>query len=188
MRLAPALILALVIAAFAACTAPSARAQSGGAYHLEWNTLGGGGQTFAAGGAYSLGGTTGQADAGALAGGSYTLAGGFWQAGAAITDDVEPGDAATPLKFAARLTGANPFRGTTALQFDLPKAHHTSVALFGVDGRLVRRLIDGPRGAGRHTAFWDGADSDGRQVGPGMYFAKVQAGGSQTTLRLVRVR
>ena len=37
-----------------------------------------GGYTFSAGGAYSLGGTIGQADAGVMSGGTYTLVGGFW--------------------------------------------------------------------------------------------------------------
>jgi hypothetical protein len=53
-------------------------AQSGGGYNLEWNTIDGGGHTFSSGGSYSLGGTLGQPDAGALSGGAYTLSGGFW--------------------------------------------------------------------------------------------------------------
>ncbi len=54
------------------------RAQSGGAYDLTWNVVGGGGAPFATGLAYSLGGTIAQPDAGALSGGAYTLAVGFW--------------------------------------------------------------------------------------------------------------
>ncbi|MBC7231942.1 MAG: hypothetical protein H5T68_01680 [Chloroflexi bacterium] len=57
-----------------------ALAQSGG-YDLTWSTIDGGGYTWSEGGAYSLGGTVGQADAGALSGGGYTLAGGFWGGG-----------------------------------------------------------------------------------------------------------
>lgn len=47
-------------------------------YELSWHTFDGGGATFSAGGAYSLGGSIGQADAGAMSGGSYSLIGGFW--------------------------------------------------------------------------------------------------------------
>ncbi|MCI0474659.1 MAG: hypothetical protein L0Y55_00270 [Anaerolineales bacterium] len=50
-------------------------------YELSWWTVDGGGATFSTGGAYSLGGTIGQADAGALSGGSYALSGGFWYGG-----------------------------------------------------------------------------------------------------------
>ena len=57
-------------------------AQSGGGYDLSWSTVDGGGWTFSSGGAYSVGGTAGQPDAGLLSGGSYTLGGGFWGGGA----------------------------------------------------------------------------------------------------------
>ena len=57
---------------------PRAFSQSGGAYDLSWHTNDGGGTTSAAGGAYSLGGTIGQPDAGAASGGAYALTGGFW--------------------------------------------------------------------------------------------------------------
>ncbi|MGC8960357.1 MAG: hypothetical protein ACP5OO_11345 [Chloroflexia bacterium] len=60
-----------------------ALAQSGDGYDLSWNTVDGGGYTWSTGGGYTLGGTVGQADAGALSGGAYTLAGGFWGGGAA---------------------------------------------------------------------------------------------------------
>jgi uncharacterized membrane protein len=71
-------LLLAVVTLIARDSAPAA-AQSGGGYDLTWNTTDGGG-TFATGGNYSLGGTIGQADAGALAGGGYTLIGGFWGA------------------------------------------------------------------------------------------------------------
>lgn len=57
---------------------PQAIAQTGGVYDLSWHTNDGGGTTSAAGGAYSLGGTVGQPDAGDASGGAYALTGGFW--------------------------------------------------------------------------------------------------------------
>ena len=47
-------------------------------YDLSWWTVDGGGATFSTGGGYTLGGSVGQPDAGALSGGDYTLLGGFW--------------------------------------------------------------------------------------------------------------
>jgi hypothetical protein len=68
--LLPALILLLVSITLAQ-----------GGYDGSWWTVdGGGGQS--SGGGYTLIGTSGQADAGALlSGGNYTLAGGFWGVG-----------------------------------------------------------------------------------------------------------
>jgi hypothetical protein len=48
-------------------------------YDLSWWTVDGGGYTFSTGDGYSLGGTAGQPDAGALAGNGYVVAGGFWR-------------------------------------------------------------------------------------------------------------
>ncbi len=78
-RLSKILLALLVL--FALTTSASivpASAQSGGGYDLTWNSIDGGGAMFSTGGAYSLGGTIGQADAGTMSGGSYTLNGGFW--------------------------------------------------------------------------------------------------------------
>jgi len=78
------LIAVIAVVLVLSVGASLALAQSGGSYDLTWNTVDGGGATFSTGGSYSLGGTIGQADAGALSGGSYALAGGFW-AGVAAT-------------------------------------------------------------------------------------------------------
>jgi len=57
-------------------------------YNISWHTIdGGGGQS--SGGAYSLTGTVGQPDAGAMAGGDYELLGGFWPGGPLCLVDFE---------------------------------------------------------------------------------------------------
>jgi hypothetical protein len=73
------LLAVLLIGALAVImAAPGASSQVGGQYDLSWNSVDGGGITFASGGNYMLGGTIGAADAGAMQGGAYTLSGGFW--------------------------------------------------------------------------------------------------------------
>jgi hypothetical protein len=59
---------------------PAALAQP---FTIDWWTVDGGGASVQAGGTFSLGGTTGQPDAGpSMSGGTFTLSGGFWAAGA----------------------------------------------------------------------------------------------------------
>lgn len=69
--------------ALTALTTAAALAQN---YDLSWNTMDGGGATFSSGGAFSLGATIGQPDAGPsngpMTGGAFTLVGGFWPAAA----------------------------------------------------------------------------------------------------------
>src|SRR5881396_96795 len=57
-----------------AVTSTAALAQS---YSIDWFTIDGGGGT-SAGGVYSVSGTIGQPDAGAMSGGNFSLTGGFW--------------------------------------------------------------------------------------------------------------
>jgi hypothetical protein len=71
-------LVGLILLGVLLTAAGGALAQSGGGYDLRWNTVDGGGITFATGGSYRLGGTIGQADAGLMTGGVYTLSGGFW--------------------------------------------------------------------------------------------------------------
>jgi hypothetical protein len=54
-----------------------AYAQSGDGYNLTWSTSGGG---MSSGGGFSLTGSIGQPDAGAMSGSGYRLSGGFWNA------------------------------------------------------------------------------------------------------------
>jgi hypothetical protein len=74
-------VLALVSTVLAQSGGDTSTTLSAG-YDLTWWTVDGGGATFSTGGAYSLGGTASQPDAGLLAGGDYTLGGGFWGGGA----------------------------------------------------------------------------------------------------------
>ena len=68
--LAVPLVLALAAAAAVLAQAP--------AFDLSWSRVAGGGVTVSTGGTYELGGTAGQAEAGAMTGGTFSLTGGFW--------------------------------------------------------------------------------------------------------------
>jgi hypothetical protein len=59
------------------CLALLAVVPANAQYAIDWFTIDGGGGV-SGGGNYSLSGTIGQPDAGAMTGGGYTLEGGFW--------------------------------------------------------------------------------------------------------------
>lgn len=67
----------------------------------------------------------------------------------------------------------NPFRDRTALAFSLPKPGPMTLNIFDLNGRLVRRLVDGVQPAGRQSITWDGRGDDGSAVANGMYFAQM---------------
>jgi hypothetical protein len=69
------LAASLAIGSLALCLAPLAtEAQN---YAIDWYKVAGGGGTCT-GSVYSVSGTIGQPDAGAMSGGSYSVTGGFW--------------------------------------------------------------------------------------------------------------
>lgn len=83
-----ALLLLLFLALAVGVTNAAPRAAAVSNYDLAWWTTDGGGATASAGGAYLLGGTAGQPDAGTLQGSPYILAGGFWEGGATLQNSV----------------------------------------------------------------------------------------------------
>lgn len=82
----------------------------------------------------------------------------------------------------------NPARAQVALHFTLPRAGRARLAVHDMQGRLVRVLADGERRAGHHSEVWNGAHEAGQMVAPGLYFARLEAGGETISTRIVRIR
>jgi len=70
----------------------------------------------------------------------------------------------------------NPFNPTTSIRFTLPASERVGLAVYSVDGRLVRMLVDAVTPRGTHNITWDGRDNAGNSVGSGMYFYRLTAG------------
>jgi hypothetical protein len=87
-----------------------------------------------------------------------------------------------PRELAFAAPTPNPARGATTLRFALPRAGAVRLTVYDAQGRCVRTLADGVRGAGEQAATWDLRDDAGRAVGAGLYFARLEHG------REVRVR
>ena len=84
--------------------------------------------------------------------------------------------------------GPNPVRGATTLRFSLPSAAGVRLAIYDVRGRRVREVVSGPRPAGVHTVVWDLHDEQGKAVGAGVYFARLEVGNRTATRKLVFAR
>lgn len=78
----------------------------------------------------------------------------------------------------------NPFNPTTSIVFELARPSEVTLDVFSVSGRLVRRILQERRVAGRHQVFWDGTTSSGVLVPSGTYFCRLQAGGVQRTRKM----
>lgn len=78
--------------------------------------------------------------------------------------------------FAARLGAArpNPFNPSTTIAFTLAKDDRAELAVYTVDGRRVRTLLDGTTAAGEHSVRWDGTGNDGRPLASGTYLYRLR--------------
>ena len=71
------------------------------------------------------------------------------------------------------------------ISFDLPEAREVRLAVYALDGSLVRMLASGELPAGTHDIVWDGRDDRGRQVSSGVYLGVLRTGEEVRTAKLI---
>jgi len=82
----------------------------------------------------------------------------------------------------------NPFNPGTTLRFSLPESDWIKLAIFDIQGRFVRELVNEPLAAGEHAVSWDGLDDYGRPLPSGVYFARISNSTERSVEKLVMVK
>ena len=83
----------------------------------------------------------------------------------------------------------NPSGGTAVLSYSLSQpGTPVEIAVFSVDGRLVKELRSLPGTAGEHRVAWDGTDDTGHPVASGVYLVRGSAGGRTDSRGIVLIR
>ncbi|MBD3347927.1 MAG: T9SS type A sorting domain-containing protein [Candidatus Eisenbacteria bacterium] len=97
-------------------------------------------------------------------------------------------DVPDPDGSSAALTAAwpRPSAGSVTVSFELPAAAPSSVDIYDVRGRRVRRLWSGT--GGRHTCEWDGRDETGRRAAAGVYFLRLTSSSGTDSEKIVLLR
>ncbi len=79
----------------------------------------------------------------------------------------------------------NPFNPTTTIVFTLTDdVAQVDLAVYDLTGRLVARLLNESRQAGRHEVQWRGRDLQDRDVATGVYVYRLHAGGESVTAKM----
>jgi len=83
----------------------------------------------------------------------------------------------------------NPFNPSTSIRYELPAPSHVSLKVYNARGQVVAVVVDGEvRGAGAHTATWNGRTTSGTRAAAGMYFFRLEArpegGAAPTAVRM----
>jgi hypothetical protein len=88
-----------------------------------------------------------------------------------------------------RILGAHPvpFHAEVTLSFYLSERGDTGVSIYDLAGRRVAGLFRGEMAVGRVDLAWDGRDDGGREVAPGVYFARLEHGAATAAHRILKI-
>ncbi len=92
-----------------------------------------------------------------------------------------------PTEFAVNVY-PNPFNPSTTITYSLPEAAPVTVVIYDVLGQQVRQLISQNNAPGRYQVQWDARDSQGRSVASGVYIAKINAGTSTLSQKMLLLK
>ena len=82
----------------------------------------------------------------------------------------------------------NPFNPETQISYDLPNDSWVKLSIYNIRGQKVRTLVDGFEAAGHKRIKWDGTDEEGKKVGSGLYFYRIQAGEFTDTKKMILMK
>jgi len=82
----------------------------------------------------------------------------------------------------------NPFHSQTTIRFSMPGPARATLAVYAVDGTLVRTLLDGSVDDVGGEVTWDGLDANGRPASSGVYFCRLTVDSHSLTRKIVLAR
>ena len=80
----------------------------------------------------------------------------------------------------------NLFQMTIA--YSVAEPGQVNLTVYNVMGRRVRTLLDQEKKAGQYTVQWNGTDQNGRLVGTGLYFIRIEAGDFVKTRKMMLLK
>jgi immune inhibitor A len=101
-----------------------------------------------------------------------------------ITDN----QATIPNKVVLDQNYPNPFNSSTNIGFELLEESFVKIEVVNLGGSLVKQLCAMPMAVGYHGAFWDGLDSQGKKVGTGVYFYKLNIDGKSICKKMLLLK
>lgn len=81
----------------------------------------------------------------------------------------------------------NPFNESIRLSFNLSEDDQVSLRIFDSGGRLVKKLFEGPLGAGTHNMGWSGESESRGEVVNGLYFARFESSRGSKVIRILKI-
>lgn len=109
-----------------------------------------------------------------------------WRVSPEMTTDSEPD--AMPRAALLHQNVPNPFNPATIIRFELAVRARVRLAVFDVQGRLIRTLVDSELPAGGNEILWNGRDDRDRRVASGVYFYRLETPAAALSRKMVLMR
>ncbi|MBI4551520.1 MAG: DUF4331 family protein [Candidatus Latescibacteria bacterium] len=93
-----------------------------------------------------------------------------------------------PKKTSLKQNYPNPFNPETAIQYEIHKPGKVTLRVYNLAGQQVRTLIDDVQTAGHYTVRWDGLTDNGARVASGVYFYRIESGGTIEARKMLLVK
>jgi len=82
----------------------------------------------------------------------------------------------------------NPFTSKTDISYSVKTGGKVRLAVYTLEGRLVRGLVDAYVEPGTYSVAWDGRDSFGNEVAGGVYYYRLATGGGFRAGKMILLR
>jgi len=82
----------------------------------------------------------------------------------------------------------NPFNPSTAISFQLSADSEVTLAIYNLNGQLVKQVASGKFPGGHHSVIWDATNDRGERVASGVYLYVLKSGGFTAQKKLVLMK
>jgi hypothetical protein len=106
----------------------------------------------------------------------------------AVDSGAGPGAPVAARQFRLYPAAPNPTFAMADIHYELATAGRVELVIYGVDGRLVRVLVNELQASGPHASRWDGRDAEGRPQPAGIYFYRLAARDGVVARKLLLMR
>ncbi|HNZ33451.1 MAG TPA: M6 family metalloprotease domain-containing protein [Candidatus Cloacimonas sp.] len=81
----------------------------------------------------------------------------------------------------------NPFTSTTKIKYSLPASGKVNLTIYNLKGQKVKNLLTENKTVGNYEMEWNGTDTQGKNVGSGLYLCRLVSGNRTATTKLLRL-
>ncbi len=83
----------------------------------------------------------------------------------------------------------NPFNPLTTISYNIPQSGKTTIDVYNLRGQKIASLLDDYKKSGiQHQVTWNGKNSEGKNVGNGIYFYQVKNGSFTATRKIILLK